>query len=301
MSSTTPRQAAKPNRRARAARLLTRTPRRLCLALAFTFALSLHLTVFAQTRNGNSPSPPQRVRPRTVTPTTQTTQPAPTPAPALTPTTAPAQAAPASRQVAETVDEDEVVRVDSNLVLVPASVVDNRGRAITDLKLDDFELRVDGQVKTISDLGRAETPVLVALLFDNSASLSAAREFEKRAATRFFQSVVRPIDRAAVYSISTVPQLAQPLTGNVQRLVNTIEGFPNSLGSWVCGFAGSWVRGVRGVREVHWCIIAARNPSGARPNPYEPTNFTNQRTSRTYELYEPTNYTNLRTIRTYDL
>jgi Ca-activated chloride channel family protein len=121
--------------------------------------------------------------------------------------------------------------VDSNLVLVPASVVDSRGRAITDLKLDDFELRVDGQVKTISDLGRAETPVLVALLFDNSASLSAARAFEKRAATRFFQSVVRPIDRAAVYSISTVPQLAQPLTSNVQRLVNTIEGFPRPEGA----------------------------------------------------------------------
>jgi VWFA-related protein/TonB family protein len=129
------------------------------------------------------------------------------------------------------VDEDEVVRVDSNLVIVPASVVDNRGRAITDLRLEDFELRVDGEVKPISDLSRAETPVNITLLFDNSASLSAARAFEKQAAVRFFQSLVRPIDRAAVYSISTVPSLAQPLTNDVRRLVSTIEHFPPPEGA----------------------------------------------------------------------
>jgi VWFA-related protein/TonB family protein len=124
------------------------------------------------------------------------------------------------------VDENEVVRVESNLVIVPASVVDNRGRAITDLRLEDFELRVDGELKPISDLTRAETPVNITMLFDNSASLSAARAFEKQAAVRFFQSLVRPIDRAAVYSISTIPSLAQPLTNDVRRLVNTIEHFP---------------------------------------------------------------------------
>jgi Ca-activated chloride channel family protein len=123
------------------------------------------------------------------------------------------------------IDENEVVRVDSNLVIIPASVVDFRGRAITDLKVDDFELKVDGEVKSIGDLSRAETPVNVALLFDNSASLSAAREFERQAAVRFFQSVVRPIDRAAVYSISTTPTLSQGLTNDVSRLVRTIQNF----------------------------------------------------------------------------
>jgi Ca-activated chloride channel homolog len=128
-------------------------------------------------------------------------------------------------QDSEAVGEDEVVRVDSNLVIIPASVVDGRGHAVTDLKVDDFELRVDGEVKQIGDLSRAETPVQVALLFDNSASLSAAREFEKQAAVRFFQSVVRPIDRAAVYSISTNAALSQPLTGDVGRLVRTVQNF----------------------------------------------------------------------------
>jgi Ca-activated chloride channel homolog len=128
-------------------------------------------------------------------------------------------------QDSEAVGDDEVVRVDSNLVIIPASVVDGRGHAVTDLKVDDFELRVDGEVKQIGDLSRADTPVQVALLFDNSASLSAAREFEKQAAVRFFQSVVRPIDRAAVYSVSTTATLSQPLTGDVSRLVRTVQNF----------------------------------------------------------------------------
>jgi Ca-activated chloride channel family protein len=196
-----------------------------------------------QTQSPASPqaSPTPYVRPRKVAPNgepaAQTPQapaaqpPAAAPRPATTPTppaARPADAAPAqpsAGQAGEEVDEDEVVRVNSNLVIIPASVVDARGRAVTDLKVEDFELKIDGEVKPIGELTRAETPVHVALLFDNSASLSAAREFEKQAAVRFFKSVVRPIDRAAVYSISTMPTLAQGLTNDVPRLVRTIERF----------------------------------------------------------------------------
>src|SRR3954463_11328431 len=54
---------------------------------------------------------------------------------------------------------DEVVRVSSHLVPVPTTVLDARGAAVTNLRLEDFELVVDGQPKTISDIYRAETPV----------------------------------------------------------------------------------------------------------------------------------------------
>src|SRR6266850_649261 len=65
-------------------------------------------------------------------------------------------------------DEEDVVKVTSNLVPVPATVVDTRGVAVTNLKLEDFELRVDGQPNKISEVSRAETPVRMAMLFDNS-------------------------------------------------------------------------------------------------------------------------------------
>lgn len=220
--------------RGRRARGLTA---RLVLLLCASLALAQASTPLGQTQTPAQPqvSPTPYVRPRKVAPKVDAgTQTPPAPATqtqATPPSTQPARPAdpapkqPADAQASEEVDEDEVVRVDSNLVIIPATVVDVRGRAVTDLKVEDFELKVDGEVKTIGELTRAETPVHVALLFDNSASLSAAREFEKQAAVRFFRSVVRPIDRAAVYSISTVPTLAQGLTNDVPRLVRTIERF----------------------------------------------------------------------------
>jgi Ca-activated chloride channel family protein len=131
----------------------------------------------------------------------------------------------------EEVGAEDVVRFNSNLVTVPASIVDANGKAITTLKLEDFELRVDGEKKTISDLGRSETPVRMALLFDNSASLVAAREFEKQAAVQFLRSVVRPVDQAAIYSVATEFTLDRALTNDVPSLVRTIERFGKPEGA----------------------------------------------------------------------
>ena len=128
-------------------------------------------------------------------------------------------------------DSDDVVRVTSNLVPVPTTVVDNRGVALTNLKLEDFELRIDGQPNPISDISRSETPVRMAMLFDNSGSLSESRDFEKRAAIRFFQNVMRPSDQASIYSVSTYVELSQPMTNDVRRLEQTIESFGKPEGA----------------------------------------------------------------------
>ncbi|HKO96142.1 MAG TPA: VWA domain-containing protein [Pyrinomonadaceae bacterium] len=129
------------------------------------------------------------------------------------------------------VAEDEVVRVSSNLVPIPASVVDQRGIAITNLKLEDFELHVDGELKAISEMTRSDTSVRLVMLFDNSGSQHEAREFEKRAAMHFFRRVLRPADEAAVYSVESESYLAQPLTKDIGRLEQTIASFGKAEGS----------------------------------------------------------------------
>lgn len=128
-------------------------------------------------------------------------------------------------------DPDEVVRVSSTLVPVPATIVDSRGVAVTNLTVEDFELRIDGQVSSISDIARAETPVRLVMLFDNSGSLTASRDLEKHAAVRFFQNVLRPVDEAAIYSVSTEVTLAQPMTNNVRLLQQTIDNFGRPEGA----------------------------------------------------------------------
>lgn len=130
-----------------------------------------------------------------------------------------------AKSTGDELDPDDVVKISSSLVPIPASVVDKRGNAIINLKLDEFELRVDGELRPLSDLTRSESSVRLAMLFDNSGSLDAAREFEKQAAIRFFRKVLRAKDEAAIYSIETDSYLAQPLTNNVLRLEQTIAMF----------------------------------------------------------------------------
>ena len=129
-------------------------------------------------------------------------------------------------------NEDEVLRVESILIPIPVSITDAAGQAVSNLKTTDFELRVDGDVQEIAEISRSESPVRLALLFDNSSSVAIAREFEKKAATKFLKRVLRPAkDKAALYSVSTVSRLEQRLTSDTKQLIQSIELFPPPAGA----------------------------------------------------------------------
>jgi Ca-activated chloride channel family protein len=200
-------------------------------------ALSLATIVAAQSgRNKEKAPKPSPTRTRSIAPVAEPTK-SPPPAGSSSRSNTPSSASQSrpkdssKENASEEVDPSDTVRVTSNLVPIPASVVDPKGFAIIGLKLEDFELLVDGQVKSISDMTRAETSVRLAMLFDNSGSLDMAREFEKQAAMHFFRKVMRPSDEAAIYSVESESYLAQPLTNDVGRLERTIEGFGRPEGS----------------------------------------------------------------------
>jgi Ca-activated chloride channel family protein len=122
--------------------------------------------------------------------------------------------------------DDSEITVESTLVPIPATVLDATGRAVTTLNTADFELMVGGQRAEISELTRSETPIRLAMLFDNSSSVSIARDFEKAAALKFFRRVIRPEkDLAALYSVSTGVRLEQPFTSEISSLTRAIELF----------------------------------------------------------------------------
>ena len=200
-------------------------------------ALSLATIVAAQSgRNKEKAPKPSPTRTSSIAPVAEPTK-SPPPAGSSSRPNTPSSASQSRPKdsskdnASEEVDPSDTVRVTSNLVPIPASVVDPKGFAIIGLKLEDFELLVDGQVKSISDMTRAETSVRLAMLFDNSGSLDMAREFEKQAAMHFFRKVMRPSDEAAIYSVESESYLAQPLTNDVGRLERTIESFGRPEGS----------------------------------------------------------------------
>ncbi len=123
--------------------------------------------------------------------------------------------------------DDDLITVESNLVPIPVSVLDAGGQAVANLKLEDFALQVDGKPAEIGGVSRSESPVRLALLFDNSSSVLIARDFEKKAAVRFFRRVIRPDkDLVALFSVATASRLEQPLTKNVSQLTDAIQAFP---------------------------------------------------------------------------
>lgn len=111
-------------------------------------------------------------------------------------------------------DESEVVRVTSNLVVVPVAVTDASGNAVQGLKKEDFRLEEEGRGQDIATVGTAdEVPLDIAVLFDVSSSVTAKNFFtlQQEAAARFLRQVLKPSDRAAVITIADKPALVQPL------------------------------------------------------------------------------------------
>jgi len=128
--------------------------------------------------------------------------------------------------------DSETIRVDSTLVPIPVFVTDRSGRSITNLKAADLDLQIDGKAAPIGELVRSSAQVSLAMIFDNSSSVTLAREFEKEAAIRFFRRVIRSgSDQAALFSLADITRLEQPLTGDIRNIMNAIQLFPPPKGA----------------------------------------------------------------------
>src|SRR5688572_13537281 len=108
----------------------------------------------------------------------------------------------------------DVVRVESNLVMVPVSVTDQQGQAVQGLKVADFRLEEEGKQQEISGIGDPEqVPLAIALLFDVSSSTSQKGFFasQQNAAATFLRLVMKPADKAAIFTITDKATMIQPL------------------------------------------------------------------------------------------
>ena len=137
------------------------------------------------------------------------------------------------------VDEGDVVRVDTQLVSVPAVVTDASGRPLSGLKPENFRIVEDGQPQTISNFGTTQTPFEIALLLDTSGSTRDDVALIRAAANSFIEAL-RPGDRVGIVAfntaqtvndpIATVEVLA-PLTADRDELRKAIDNLGASSGT----------------------------------------------------------------------
>ena len=108
----------------------------------------------------------------------------------------------------------DVIKTTSNLVMVPVSVTDQTGNAVQGLQVKDFRLDEEGKQQEISGIGDPEqVPLAIALLFDISSSVGTKGFFasQQKAAATFLKLVMKPSDKAAIFTITGEPNLVQPL------------------------------------------------------------------------------------------
>jgi Ca-activated chloride channel family protein len=117
-------------------------------------------------------------------------------------------------QVARAQDDD-VVRVSTNLVVLNVTVTDQNGAYVKGLKLKDFKIFEDGKevpASTISSFSFQESPYAAVVLLDSSGSMETRFSLARSAAIRFLDGL-RDEDVAAVYRFDSKVERVQQFSG----------------------------------------------------------------------------------------
>ena len=111
--------------------------------------------------------------------------------------------------------DDDVIRVNTELVVLNVTVTDKGGQYVKGLKLPDFKIYEDGvevQPNMIASFSLQESPYAAVVLLDSSGSMEARFSLARSAAIRFLDGL-RPEDVAAVYRFDSKVERVQEFSG----------------------------------------------------------------------------------------
>jgi VWFA-related protein len=137
-------------------------------------------------------------------------------APASTPNATPTPNQPQTKTTVEEVDEGDVVRVETQLVAVPAVVTDRNGRPVSGLRAENFVILEDGKPQRVTNFATTEAPFEIALLLDTSGSTREELGLIREAANAFI-SALRPGDRVGIVAFNNTSRNGSP-TATVEVL-----------------------------------------------------------------------------------
>jgi len=125
----------------------------------------------------------------------------------------------------EGVQDDETIKIGTQLVTVPFNITDKTNHYINDLKKDDLEVFEDNKPQQIFSFERqTDLAITIAMLIDISGSEEYTLPMEKAAGARFFQRVLRPRkDLGAVVTFEGEAELVQNLTSDPAKLQRALD------------------------------------------------------------------------------
>lgn len=134
-------------------------------------------------------------------------------------------------------DQDDVVRVDTDVTNLPFTAMDKQRRYITTLRAEDLRVLEDGVPQELFTFQReTDRPLAIAFLIDVSRSQEFTLSDEKAAARSFIEKVIQSNkDQVAVLPFTGLAYLEQPMTRDVLsvfRVLQRVEvGTPEYLGA----------------------------------------------------------------------
>jgi VWFA-related protein len=115
-----------------------------------------------------------------------------------------------------------VVRIDTNLVTVPVSVMDRQGKFIPDLRREQFKVFENDVEQPIVHFENTEKPFTVALMLDTSGSTYFHLSEIKEAAITFAKQL-RPQDRVLVVTFDRLVMLLTEATSDLKVVTEVIQ------------------------------------------------------------------------------
>jgi Ca-activated chloride channel homolog len=135
------------------------------------------------------------------------------------------QSKPQDKKPPEKVDEEQTIKLDTQLVNVLFSVQDKQNRYINDIRQEEIEILENGQTQQIFTFKREfDLPLTLALLVDVSGSEQYTLPLLKDAGGRFIDSVIRKgKDTAGVIKFEGEATVMVGLTSNPLRVRKALE------------------------------------------------------------------------------
>ncbi|HEY0426193.1 MAG TPA: VWA domain-containing protein [Pyrinomonadaceae bacterium] len=136
-------------------------------------------------------------------------------------------------------DDDDELRIDTELVDVPFVVTDKAGKPLLNLKQSNFIVYEDGKRQEITDFNATAAPFEIALLLDTSGSTRSDLPLIQRAAENFIASL-RPGDRVSIVAYesriknnksTSMSEVLSDLTDDQSKLKNVLAGLTTSNGT----------------------------------------------------------------------
>lgn len=144
------------------------------------------------------------------------------------------------------------IKVQVDMVSLPAVVTTGNGKRVTNLKQEDFQVFEDGVLQTIEGFAAVEEPFAVALMLDISGSTEKETQRIRREAIRYTK-LLPSRDKIAVLTFGEEIQMVEEFTSDRQRLASAIEKIRPR------GFTALYDAVRRGIREV----LESRRERGA--------------------------------------